>query len=334
MAVIHPFIVGHGRAGNAIAQALAILKTQITALEIREPIWVERHSPLAPAADGLSLALISNPHGLHAERIFEADRAGFVAIASEKPACVTREQASKLSRVKAKTAIFHVYRQMWGPQELKKMISEKFFGDLITIEGRYWQASTAERALTGPAPQSWKNNIALSGPSDTLLDVGVHWADLAIFLAESFPSKLSGWSSYANAEAAHRDSHVHLVMDFSSGLRALSSITKNAHGATNHFEVNVFGTKASATWTFLNPDEINLGEGRERRVLTKKSSSTGTGHPPFHGAGWMEGYIEILRQLLFEVSGVQSSTRYPTLRENIQLVDALLSSKILKSSAD
>ena len=328
--IVHPFIVGHGRSSHAVYQALSILATQLkdTNVALGETRWLERAERLKPDPNGLSLAIITNPHGLHSERIIEADRAGFHGILTEKPACATLAQAESLRAVKTKTAVLHVYRQMWGPQTLKSMIERSEFGELVSIEGRYWQSSTAERALTGPAPNSWKNQIALSGPSDTLLDVGTHWADMAIYFAGEFPNDISGWSSYANAESPHRDSHVHLVMDFPTRLRALSSITKNSHGSTNHFEINLFGTKASATWQFLNPDEILLGHGRERRVLTRSTAELGTRHPAFHGAGWLEGYVEISRQLIHEMTG--GTGHYPTLRENIELITGLLSSNILR----
>lgn len=331
MITIYPFIVGQGRAGRAIQQSLAILNTQTSDYRVAEPTWIDRSARLKPAANGLSLAILSNPPGLHTDRILEAEAAGFHALATEKPACVTRSEAARLRDLKMKTAVYHVYRQMWGPQKLKAMIGAGDFGDIVTIEGRYWQSSTADRALTGPAPTSWKNRVELSGPSDVLLDVGTHWVDMAIYLAGSFPDRMSGWSSYANAESPHRDSHIHLIMEYAKGPRILSSITKNSHGSTNHFEINVLGTKASATWTFLNPDEILFGQGCERHVIPRSSADLGTKHPAFHGAGWLEGYIEINRQLLNELTGVAAASAYPTVQENARMIDSLLGSGILKS---
>jgi predicted dehydrogenase len=332
--IITPFVIGHGRSSQVITQALSILNQQLDGATIAPPRFLERGESLAQAREtapeGLSLAVIANPHGLHSDRILEADRAGFHGVLTEKPACTTLAQAESLRKVKTKTAVFHVYRQMWGPQTLKKMIENGEFGEMISIEGRYWQSSTADRAITGPAPTSWKNKIDLSGPSDTLLDVGTHWADMAIYFAGAFPAAVSGWSSYANSETPHRDSHIHLMMEFESKIRAMSSITKNSHGSTNHFEINLFGTRASATWQFLAPDEIFFGQGRERRVITRQSAHLGTRHPAFHGAGWLEGYVEIARQLINDLTGLEPAQRYPTLPENVRLIETLLSADILR----
>lgn len=331
---ITPFILGKGRAGQAIWEAIHILRPQMKEHAWNEPVWVERNAPLIPAERGISIAFIANPNALHAERIVEAHRAGFAAVATEKPACVNETQAD----VRGKTAVLHVYRQMWGPQTLKEMIERGEFGEIISIEGRYWQSSTAERALIGKPVESWKNDVKLSGPSDALLDVGTHWVDMAVFLMGQFPTRASGWASYVNSEAPHRDTHVHLTLEFPKGKRALTSISKTFHGATNHFEINVIGSKGSATWTFLQPDEIFIGQGRDRRVLTRKTSDLGSHHSPFHATGWLEGYIEIIRQLTLDVTGsgpesnqqsVQAR-RYPELHESVRLVSLLLNAQILR----
>ena len=327
---ITPFIVGHGRSSQVIQQALAILNTQMPNVDIQPPIAIERGGTLKRATDGLSIAFLANPHGLHSERILEADRAGFHGIASEKPSCVSLEQCASLQEVKTKTAVYHGYRQLWGPQTLKEMIGNNEFGEVFAIEGRYWQASTAERAIIGPAPTSWKNNPQLSGHSDTLLDTGTHWADLAIFLAGEFPKEISGWASYTNAETPHRDSHIQLQMQFKNGIRVMSSISKNSHGSPNHFEATIFGSRATATWHFMNPDEILFGQGRERKVISRKTSTNGTCHPPYHGAGWLDGYVEITKQLLLDVIDGAPTTPYPTLRDNLQLIHGLLSANILR----
>jgi predicted dehydrogenase len=218
---------------------------------------------------------------------------------------------------------------MWGIQTLKQMLNAQELGDLICIEGRYWQSSTALRAITpeGPLkPATWKNDSKLSGPSDAFLDVGVHWVDAVSFLMGEAPQGGKVWLSYANAEAAHRDSHVQLNLEFSAGRRAMGSISKNFHGANNHFEINLIGTQKSATWTFLNPDEIWLGHGTSRTLVTRKDNQLGSKQPPFHGLGWLEGYMEIIRQVILQ-GEEKPPLSYPTLSEHLNMLQAILSLK-------
>ena len=322
---ITPVILGNGRAGHAIAESLAILNVLRPEFGLTSPRWLKRGQSLAEGKAGIEtpLLVIANPHGLHAAAILEADRAGYGAILCEKPACVNLSEVAALRAVRTPTAIFHVYRQMWGMQTLRRMLTDGELGELITIEGRYWQSSAAERALDPePAKPGWKDEVRLSGESDTYFDVGCHWIDAASFLAGRKPSRIAGWRSYQNAPSSHRDSHVQVAIDFMPG-RAFGSISKTVHGAPNHFEVNVIGTKKSATWKFLEPDEILVGEGRDRRVVTRRSSDLGSQHPPHHGTGWLEGYIEIASSLLASVYGGEAR-EYPTLAANLDLLEAML----------
>lgn len=340
---IHPFIIGSGRSANAIKKSLTLLNVQYPEWDIKRPIQIERNQELSqlPSEFENSILFIANPHGLHAHSIQEGVNAGFHAIVVEKPACVSLEEIEKLRSIPIPVAVCHIYRQMWGIQTLKQMLDSQEMGDLICIEGRYWQSSTAQRSMGSSVhTQSWKNNPHLSGYFDAFIDVGVHWVDAAAYLIGTPPSNGIVWFSYANAEASHRDSHVHLNLEFHQGKRAMASISKTLHGATNHFEINVIGTKKSATWTFLNPDEIFIGEGNSRKILARKDTQLGSRQPPFHGLGWLEGYMEIIRQVILELEakaqgnknhiGIESGN-YPKLQENLDLLSSLLSLKRIRS---
>jgi predicted dehydrogenase len=249
----------------------------------------------------------------------EGARAGFAAMLCEKPLCLTIEQARDLSAITVPIAVLHGYRQMWGPQKIRQMLVAGELGEWITVEGRYWQSSAAERAGQ-PASGSWKNDVALSGPSDVLVDLGSHWLDLMLFFLGP-PEGGKVWRSYANAEASHRDTHVHLTLEYGSR-RAFGSISKTVHGATNDLEVLVVGSRQSAAWSFLRPDEIVLGTGRSRRILVRDVPHLGSRQAPYHALGWLEGYVEITRQLLYRTVG-RPTEPYPDAASSIAAVEIL-----------
>lgn len=323
---ITPLILGRGRAGEAIAKSLLNLSVLYPEFEIQTPIGLERGADLAVEHKKYAhpLLCISNPHGLHADSILAGAKAGFEAMICEKPACVNLEQLQKLREVKSAVAVLHVYRAMWGLQHLKQMIDDGGFGQIITIEGRYWQPSTAERALTESGiSSSWKNDTRLGGESDTFLDIATHWVDAVSFLYGSLPLSIEGWKTNLNSETAHRDSHVQLVLQFKDGGRGFGSISKTVHGSSNHFEVNVLGTKKSATWEFLKPDQLAVGIGRDLHIITRKTSDLGSKQAPFHGLGWLEGYMEIGHQLMREVYQGKTAV-YPRLKDNLDLLEVML----------
>ncbi len=319
-----PLILGRGRAGQAVAKSFAILGVLEPEWEIAPAVWLARDISLSVEREKYPhpILCLTNPHGLHASGILEGEKAGYEAILCEKPACVGMEQLESLRSVKVPTAILHGYRQMWGPQLLKKMIDAGELGELVTVEGRYWQSSTALKSLSGGGPSnSWKNDTRLAGGHDVYLDIGSHWIDLVSYLHGQAPSHLQGWRSFNNAEASHRDSHVQVCMEFHQG-RAFASFSKNVHGATNHFEINIMGSKKSATWEFLKPDEIVIGEGRQRGVLTRDDSLLGSRQDPFHGLGWLDGYVEVIHALVSQAFQGKAAS-YPRLRESLTVLEAM-----------
>lgn len=327
---ITPFILGSGRAASAILESLGVIpiaKPDVTVLPSKR---LKRGEPFNVEDAVNPVLFIANPHALHATSILQGERAGFGLIVCEKPAAISAGQIESLRQVKTPVAVCHVYRQMWGMQTLKEMIDAGEFGEIVSIEGRYWQSSTANNALVGDKVQSWKNDSDLSGPADALIDIGSHWADAALFLSGETPDNTSLWLSYANAAAPHRDSHVHLQMTFPSGIRALASISKTVHGSPNHFEVNVIGTRKYACWKFLEQDQIEIGAGTQRSYIARSRTDIGSGHWPYHGMGWIEGYIEIVYQA---VKGLEDgSSNYPTLLQNLQLMSLLLAADLPKES--
>jgi predicted dehydrogenase len=330
---IQPYILGKGRAGLAIEKALLLLKTMDPELEIGSVKWLTRDNNFSSLPENSkSVLFIANPNALHADSISKAQRAGFASVVCEKPACISLEQVKELKALNIKGAVFHIYRQMWGPQMIRKMIDGGELGELISIEGRYWHASMAQRALEISSGQStaqnfhagWKNDKVLSGPYDTLLDLGTHWLDMTVFFMKDAPLKSDIWRSFVNSEKEHRDTHLHFQTTFPRDRRTFASLSKTIHGSSDHFEINVIGTKKSAFWNLLNNDEISVGEGRSKKTMNRTESSHGGRMPPFRGLGWLEGYIEVIRQHFRDLV-TQKSEAYPTLKEALSQLEHIFS---------
>lgn len=323
---INVFVRGSGRAALAIRRALAIVSINDPKIELGDLHLVKRGEKLSrPDPKQRSLLIIANPHGLHADSILEGVAAGFEKIIVEKPAAVTLDEVQKLRAVEQHPiAVCHGYRQSWAIQSLARLAREGKLGELFSIEGRYWQSSAAQRAIQKVAPSvSWKNDPSLSGAFDVFLDLGTHWADLVTFLVGQLPSSVKSRRSFVNSEAPHRDTHLWLDMDFPGGILSRGSVSKNTHGHNNHLEINLFGSEGSAQWTFARPDEILMGVGSEQKTLVRPDATMGSQQAPFHGMGWLEGYIEILRGLLNPNASEHS---YPRLKDSLDLLELLLKS--------
>ncbi len=322
---IAPVLVGSGMAGQAILKSLAIASQMDPELNILPARLVQRgDSPASYRSEQAENVLfIANPSGLHAQLILQGSR-NFSAIASDKPVCTRLEEIVPLRNVRLPVTVFHGYRVMWGTRTIKDMIQSGELGDVFSFESRYWQSSSAQAALSGAIEKRpWKNDPRLNGPFDTLIDLGSHVVDICLYLLAEKPVESKCWVSYQNSGAPYRDTHVHLLLKFAGDRRALASISKTVHGATNNFEYTVIGTKGAATWRFLQPDEVEFGSGGRSSIIRRKTPMESSGSLPFHGLGWLEGYVEITRQTLRRASGLDS-VPVPMLEESLDVMDVLL----------
>jgi predicted dehydrogenase len=319
-------LVGRGMAGKAILQSLAIIAQTDPELNLLPVRVVKRGDQLGTYLSGNAgnVLFIANPSGLHAQFISAGVQAGFSAIATDKPVCVRPEELASLEKIEAPVTVFHGYRVLWGTQTIRSLIDSGELGEVFSFESRYWQSSSAQAAMRGtPEKRPWKNDPDLNGPWDALIDLGSHVVDICLYLMQGTPVETRCWAAYRNSATPHRDTHVHLDMRFKQDRRALASISKTVHGAANDFEYTVIGTKAAATWRFMRPDEIEFGSGGEKRILSRGSANPSTGTLPFHGLGWIEGYVEITRQTLRQASGLDF-TPVPTLKESLAAMNVLL----------
>ncbi len=322
---VAPVLVGKGMAGQAILKSLAIVSLTDPDLHLLPVRLAARGTPLKSyiSDEAESVLFLANPSGLHAACIAEGDEAGFRAIATDKPVCVRAEELHSLQNIAVPVTVFHGYRVMWGTRTIRKLIEAGDLGEVVDFESRYWQSSSAQTALTNePEKRLWKNDLQLNGPSDVLTDLGSHVMDICLYLMADIPIESTCWVSYWNAPAPHRDTHVHLYLKFPRDRRALASISKTVHGATNQFEYTVVGTRGTATWRFLQPDEIEFGSGNRTSIIRRNTGNVSSGTRPFHGMGWLEGYVEITRQTLRQASGLDSDP-VPTLKESIAAMEVL-----------
>ena len=102
----------------------------------------------------------------------------------------------------------------------------------------------------------------------------------------------------------------------------MGSVSKTAHGA-NRLEINVLGTDRAAIWRLHQPDEIGVGYGHQMTYLCRADGRFGSQQPPFHGMGWIEGYIEVIHCYLLRKTGKEAPAP-PSLQEALDVMEVLL----------
>ena len=312
-----PAILGSGMAGKALAKAFATLSVMHPEWHLQPVRWLERDVPLN-AQDVFAhdtVLAIANPHGLHAPALVQAQQAGYKAILCEKPACVTLEQLRMLRTMTLPVAVMHVYRQTWGAQTLRGLVRDGELGDVLTVDGAF---CSAPKERSG---RVWNEDPRLTGPYGALVDLGSHWLDLAAYVIGAPPTRCTGVLRHVGS--GFQDNHDDIQVRFGDSVRGRCLISKVMHGAVANLELTILGTRGAATWRHQQPDEVYVAAGTTVRRICRNDAQHGSQQPPFHGMGWLEGYIEIAylmcRHLILGEDPV-----YPRLNEHIATMEALL----------
>jgi predicted dehydrogenase len=251
--------------------------------------------------------VILTPTPNHYEMIMKALDFGY-SIISEKALASTHEEGLKISKkVEEKKAFFAVTHNYTGYpmlRELQNMIQDNKLGKITNINIEMPQESFA-RLINGekPKPQNWRlDDGKIPGIS---LDLGAHLQHIVYFLTNENPFELVadetsfGWFPQVV-------DNISCIARFKSGMRCQMWYGKSAIGHRNGLRVRVYGTKASAEWFQMNPEEFlfHTIDG-DRIIIDRVSSNVKVSNQYRYNrfkAGHPAGFVEAFGNLYFDIA--------------------------------
>ena len=132
------------------------------------------------AHPGLQVVHNCTPNHLHAQINRQILAAG-LHVFSEKPLCMTAEEARELVALAARAGVVHgvsfVYRQFAMVQQAAAMIRHGEVGRIFAAHGSYLQDW-----MLLETDYNWRVDAAQGGASRTVADIGSHWCDTVQFM--------------------------------------------------------------------------------------------------------------------------------------------------------
>ncbi|SQB21381.1 oxidoreductase [Citrobacter koseri] len=114
------------------------------------------------------------PNHLHADINRQVLRAGVVWLFSEKPLCMTPDEARELAALAEQAGVVHgvsfVYRQFAMVQQAASMVRAGSVGRQFSVQGSYLQDW-----MLLETDYNWRVDPALGGSSRAVADIGSHW---------------------------------------------------------------------------------------------------------------------------------------------------------------
>lgn len=240
----------------------------------------------------------------HAHIAIAALEAGFPvicekALATSSEAC--RAIGDAVRRTSGFLAVTYNYSGYPMVRELRHMIAEGALGSLQQMQIEMPQEGFLRSAA---APQAWRLRD-YSVPTVSL-DLGVHVHHLVHFLTNgSRPVELVGDQASYGCFSDIVD-NVYYIARHENDLRVQAWFGKTALGHRNGLRIRVFGSRASAEWFQIEPENLLVCDADGRRRLLDRGSGDATVARDIRynrfKAGHPSGFIEAFANLYADIA--------------------------------
>jgi predicted dehydrogenase len=234
--------------------------------------WTADYRELLGRKD-IQMVIIAVPNYKHKEIVLEAVESG-KHVLCEKPLALNAQDAKEIYDTAQKAGIKHGigfnYRKAPAIMLIKRWVEKGLFGDIVSYRSSFIQ----DWGLDVNGPLSWRFQKKLAG-SGSLGDLGSHAIDMGRFLVGEIsevigtssthikkrPISAGGFGQKQAAAVAEYgkvdvDDVCDVLLEFENGAQGSIVASRLAPGRKNHFEFEVYGTKAGVFFDWERPSEV------------------------------------------------------------------------------
>jgi predicted dehydrogenase len=309
------------------------------------------HNVIAdPSIDAVHIATPNVLHFPIAKAALEAGK----HVLCEKPLAMDVGEAEQLVRLQTaknlRGGLCHNLRYYPMVQQMRAMCQAGELGEILVVQGTY-----SQDWMLYQTDWNWRADPAVGGASRVMADIGSHFFDMAEHVTglkvssvlsdlqtfwpvrkrparggESFSGKLG-------ADAETVDVKV-VTEDFGSTMfrmgraRGLMSASQVSAGRKNGLVLEIYGTKAGASWRQERPEELWLGhrDGPNQLLLKDPSllaekARPWADYPGGHAEGFPDTFKQLFRRFYASIADATLAPDYP------QMADGLRQMKILQA---
>lgn len=284
---------------------------------------------LSHEADNLDAIAILTPTTLHSEMVRECLDAG-VPVICEKALALTSSEAQEIENLRSAKggflAVIYNYSGYPMVREMRRIIREGVLGDILHFQAEMPQEGYIRTDKNGnkPVPQDWR---LADGPVPIIhLDLAVHLHELIYYLTGLEPLKVvadqtsRGWFDVIdNASCLCR---------YSKKVQGQFWFSKCALGHRNGLRLRIYGSKASAEWYQLNPEEVCLSFADGRRQIYDRASGAKVASQQRYTrfkAGHPAGFNEALANLYVDIHAALKNYKETGCQKSDEIFGAELS---------
>jgi predicted dehydrogenase len=268
-------------------------------------LYPDLQTLLEKEAGSIDAVCILTPTPNHHQMVKKCLQNGMPVIC-EKALAMTSAEARELGELREQQngflAVIYNYSGYPIVRELRSMIRDGVLGEILHFQAEMPQEGFLRTDEKGnkPVPQDWRQK---DGPVPTIhLDLAVHLHELIYYLTGEKPLEVvadqasRGWFPVVD--------NVACLARYTREVQGQLWFSKCALGHRNGLRLRIYGSKASAEWYQLNPEEIMLSFADGRRQIFDRASAAKVASLPRYNrfkAGHPTGFNEALANLYFDI---------------------------------
>ena len=274
------------------------------------------------AHPGIDVVHNCTPNHLHAQINRQILRAG-KHVFSEKPLCMTPEEARELDALAREVGVVHgvsfVYRQFAMVQQAASLRRHGKLGRLFSVYGSYLQDW-----MLLETDYNWRVDAQMGGASRAVADIGSHWCDTLQFvtgrrivevmadLAIVWPTRKARIDEAATFSATQRDERYEdkpvttedggsVLVRFDDGTKGCFSVSQVSAGRKNRLSFEINGSECSLGWDQEVPQQLWIGHrSQPNQILSddpglmSRDVAASAHFPGGHIEGWPDAFKNMM----------------------------------------
>jgi predicted dehydrogenase len=153
---------------------------------------------------------------------------------------------------------------------------------------------------------------------------------------ETYTGKLLTPEDYQEIPISTED-YANIMFKFDNGARGALTVSQVFAGKKNQINLEVAGSKSSATWMSERPNEIWLGSRdtangilmKDPSLLNAESRAV-VSFPGGHNEGFPDTFKQLFTKIYSKIGGLKTTEEYPTFEAGLR--EIILCEKIVESS--
>jgi predicted dehydrogenase len=184
--------------------------------------------------------------------------------------------------------------------ELRKMILDGVFGDIINVHLEMPQESFLRPPKSIDYPPAWRKKDGFI--PGVLLDLASHLLSLSKYLVgKRIKSVYSVFKSFSPYKVVDE---VKAILNYEDETTGFLWVSKVALGNRNGLKVSIYGTKASAIWIQEDPEKLYVNYSDGRKCILDRGTNLDVSKiriynrmTPGHPAGFVEAFANLYYEI-------------------------------------